>query len=59
MINKDKLTALVMMLLVWGLAGGLCGALFACLQQVLAAIGLSAWQSPLVAAVAAATTAAF
>jgi len=60
MINKDKLTALVMTLLVWGLAGGLCGALFAGLQQVLMALGLTAWQSPLVAAAAAAmATAAF
>lgn len=60
MINKDKLTALVMTLVVWGLAGGLCGALFAGLQQVLTALGLSVWQSPLVAAAAAAmATAAF
>ena len=60
MISRDKLTAMVMSLLVWGLAGGLCGALFAGLYQVLAAFGAGLWLAPLAAAGAAAmATAAF
>ena len=56
MITKDQFTAIVMTLFVWGLAGGLFGALFAGLHQVLLGLGLSAWQPPVVAAAVAAMT---
>ncbi len=60
MITKDQFTAIAMTLVVWGLAGGLFGALFAGLHQVLTALGLTAWQPPVAAAAAAAmTTSAF
>jgi hypothetical protein len=60
MITKDQFTAIVMALFVWGLAGGLFGALFAGLHQVLLVVGLTGWQPPVVAAAAAAmTTSAF
>jgi len=49
MITKDRFTAIVMTVIVWGLAGGVFGALFAGLYEVLSAMGLSGWQ-PLVAA---------
>jgi hypothetical protein len=51
MITKDRFTAIVLILFVWGLAGGVFGALFAGLHQVLSALGLTGWQ-PLVAAAA-------
>ena len=56
MISEDRITAVVMTLFVWGLAGGVFGALFCGLHQVLLAFGLNAWQAPLVAAGAAAMT---
>jgi hypothetical protein len=60
MITKDRFTAIATMLVVWGLAGGLFGALFAGLHQVLSAAGLGGWQpSVLAAAAAAMITAAF
>ena len=54
MKTKDQLTAIVMTLVVWGLAGGVFGALFAGLLEVLGAVGLSGWQPPVLAAAAAA-----
>lgn len=54
MMTKDQFTAIVMTLVVWGLAGGVFGALFAGLHQVLGAVGLSGWQPPVLAAAAAA-----
>ena len=60
MITKDKLTAVVMTLAVWALAGGLCGALYAGLQPVMSAFGPGPQAAPVGAAAAAAmTTAAF
>lgn len=56
MITKDRFTAVVMTLFVWGLAGGVFGALFAGLYQVLLAFGLNAWQAPMGAAAASAMT---
>ena len=59
MISEDRFTAIVMTLFVWGLAGGVFGALFVGLDQVLLAFGLNAWQAPLgAAAIAAMTTTA-
>ncbi len=51
MITKDRVTAIIMTLFVWGLAGGVFGSLFAGLREVLSAQGLTGWQ-PLVAAAA-------
>ena len=60
MIKKDQLATITMILLVWGLAGTLFGALFTGLYQVLWALGLPAWQTLTIAtAVAAVTTSAF
>ncbi len=56
MLTKDRFTAIVMTLVVWGLAGGVFGALFAGLQQVLFAMGLTGWQPLVLAATAAAMT---
>lgn len=56
MISKDRFTAIVMTLVVWGLSGGVFGALFAGLYQILSSLGLSGWQPPMVAASAAAVT---
>jgi hypothetical protein len=54
MITKDQFTAIVMTLLVWGLAGGFFGALFAGLHEVSRSLGLAGWQPPVLAAAAAA-----
>ena len=54
MMTKDQFTAIVMTLVVWGLAGGVFGALFAGLHEVLAVVGLAGWQRPVLAAAAAA-----
>ena len=60
MIAKDRFAAIATTLFVWGLAGALFGALFAGVRQVLQALGLSDWQSPvLAAAIAAMITSAF
>jgi hypothetical protein len=57
---KVKAAAVVLTFIVWGLAGGLFGSLFAGLHQVLVVIGLSGWQPLVVGAAAAAmTTSAF
>jgi len=60
MQSKDRFTAIVLALIVWGFAGALFGALFAGLHQILLVLGLTGWL-PLVAAAAAAamTTSAF
>ncbi len=54
MITKDQFTAIVMTLVVWGLAGAFFGALFAGLHQVLSSLGLTGWSPPVLAAAAAA-----
>ncbi|TCT24140.1 hypothetical protein EDC35_101460 [Thiobaca trueperi] len=60
MLQKDQLAQIAMILLVWGLAGALFGALFAGLYQVLWILGLPGWQTLMIAtAIAAVTTAAF
>jgi hypothetical protein len=57
---QNKVAAVSITAIVWALAGGLFGAIFNGLHQVLLALGLSGWQ-PLVggAAIAAMTTSAF
>ena len=40
MISKDRFTAIVMTLVVWGLSGGIFGALFAGLYGILPTLGL-------------------
>lgn len=57
---QNKIAAVSITAIVWALAGGLFGAIFNGLYQVLIALGLSGWQ-PLVggAAIAAMTTSAF
>jgi hypothetical protein len=60
MISRDRFTAIVMTLVVWGLSGGLFGALFTGIHELLSTLGLSGWQPPVAAAAAAAvTTSAF
>lgn len=60
MLSRDRLTAIVMTLFVWSLAGALFGGLFVGLYEVLQVLGLSGWQPVVLGAVAAAmTTAAF
>ena len=60
MQSRDRLTAIALTVLVWGLAGAVFGALFIALYQVLALLALEAWQTLIVASVAAAmTTVAF
>lgn len=54
MISRDRFTAIVMTLVVWGLAGGVFGALFAGLHEVLTGMGLAGWQPPVAAAAASA-----
>lgn len=57
---RDRFFAIVVSLLVWGLAGALFGGLFIGLYEVLVVLGLSGWQPMIAGAVAAAmTTAAF
>jgi hypothetical protein len=56
MISKDRFTAIVMTLVVWGLSGGLFGALFAGLYGILPSLGLGGWQAPVVGVAAAAVT---
>lgn len=59
MITKDRLTAIVMVLVVWGLAGGVFGALFTGLEAVLDGLGFARWQpAVLAAAIAAMATSA-
>ncbi|MTW22337.1 spermidine synthase [Allochromatium palmeri] len=60
MQSKDRFTAIILALLVWGFAGALFGALFAGLHQILLVLGLTGWL-PLIVATAAAsmTTTAF
>lgn len=60
MQSKDRFTAIMLALLVWGGAGALFGALFAGLHRILLVVGLTEWR-PLVVATAAAamTTSAF
>ena len=57
---QNKVAAVSVTAIVWGLAGGLFGAIFNGLHQILLALGLSGWQ-PLVggAAMAAMATSAF
>jgi hypothetical protein len=60
MQSKDRFTAIMLALLVWGFAGALFGALFAGLHQILLVLGLTGWLPLVVAAAAAAmTTSAF
>jgi hypothetical protein len=60
MQSRDRMTAIALTVLVWGLAGAVFGALFIALYQVLALLGLDAWQTLIIASVAAAmTTVAF
>ena len=60
MPNKERFTAIVTTLFVWGLAGALFGALFVGLYEVLFVLGLRGWQPLVLGAMAAAmTTAAF
>jgi hypothetical protein len=60
MLSRDRFTAIMTTLLVWGLAGALFGGLFIGLYQVLLVLGLNAWQPVLLASVGAAmTTVAF
>jgi len=56
MMSRDRFTAIVLTLIVWGLSGGVFGALFAGLYEILSALGLGGWQPPVVAAAAAAVT---
>jgi hypothetical protein len=56
MISKDRFATIVMTAVVWGLSGGIFGALFSGLYQILSTLGLSGWQPPVVAATAAAVT---
>jgi hypothetical protein len=59
-MKTEKGRAIVLILFVWGLAGGLFGSLFAGLHQVLQVVGLEGWQPLVVGAAAAAmTTSAF
>jgi hypothetical protein len=60
MITKDRLTAVMLTFLEWGLAGGLCGGLFAGLRPVMVVFGFQPLPALLAAsAVAAMATAAF
>jgi len=60
MLSKERLTAIVMTLFVWSLAGALFGGLFIGLHETLQVLGLVGWQPLVLGAVAAAmTTAAF
>lgn len=60
MQSKDRFTAIILALLVWGFAGALFGALFAGLHQILLVLGLAGWMPLVIAAAAAAmTTTAF
>lgn len=60
MPTKDQWVGIAIILLIWGFAGALFGALFAGLHQVLVASGLSGWPTLMVAtALAAMTTSAF
>lgn len=60
MLSRDRFTAIMTTLFVWGLAGALFGGLFIGLYQVLMVLGLSEWQAVMLASVAAAmTTVAF
>lgn len=60
MLSRERFTAIIVTLFVWGLAGALFGALFIALTQVLAVVGLSGWRPLVLAAMGAAmTTAAF
>jgi TM2 domain-containing membrane protein YozV len=54
MITRDRFTAIVLTLVVWGLAGGVFGALFAGIHEALAGMGLEGWQPPVAAAAASA-----
>jgi hypothetical protein len=54
MITKDRFTAIVMVLVVWGLAGGVFGALFSGLEAILDGLGLAGWHPPVLAAAIAA-----
>jgi len=56
MMSKDRFTTIFMTLIVWGLSGGVFGALFAGLYQILSTLGFSGWQPPVIAAAAAAVT---
>jgi len=56
MITRDKFTAIVMTLFVWGLSGALFGALFAGLFQTFVVAGFSDWQPLVLAAATAAMT---
>lgn len=60
MLSRERFTAIVTTLLVWGLAGALFGGLFIGLYRILEVLGLTGWQPVVLGAVAAAmTTAAF
>lgn len=56
MTNRDRFTAIVMTLVLWGLSGGMFGALFAGLYRILYTLGLGGWQPALLAVTAAAVT---
>ena len=60
MQSKDRFTAIVLALVVWGFAGALFGALFAGLHRILLVVGLTGWLPLVVAAATASmTTTAF
>jgi hypothetical protein len=60
MLSRERFTAIVTTLLVWGLAGALFGGLFIGLYRVLEVVGMAGWQPVVLGSVAAAmTTAAF
>ncbi len=60
MPSHDRPTAIALTVLVWGLAGAIFGALFIALYQILTLLTLGAWQTLIIASLAAAmTTVAF
>jgi len=60
MLDAGRPAAVVLAVIVWGLAGVLFGGLFAGLHQMLALFGVAGWQLPVMAAtIAAMTTATF
>jgi len=59
MPSKDRLTAIVLVLIVWGFAGALFGALFSGLHRILLVMGLTGGWALILAAAASMTTTAF
>ncbi|MGQ9831972.1 MAG: spermidine synthase [Thermochromatium sp.] len=56
MLSKDRFTAIVLALIVWGFAGALFGALFAALHRILLIMGLPGWWTLVMASAAASMT---